>query len=80
MCSSSSSDSDSGYSDPDYIRVRPRRQAQQNNTNKCNKKLSTYVKMVEVGAAFLSVRPRRGCPTKKRVDEEGKKSFEVTSA
>ena len=32
------------------------------------------------GAAFLSVRPSGGRPTKKRVDEEGKKSFEVTLA
>ncbi|KAM3686918.1 hypothetical protein ACB098_10G038500 [Castanea mollissima] len=77
VCSSGSSDSDSGYSDPDYTRIRPRRQAQQNNTNKCNKKLSTDVKMVEVGAACSTVRPRRGRPTKKREDEEGKRSFEV---
>ncbi|XP_030945710.1 increased DNA methylation 1-like [Quercus lobata] len=77
VCSSGSSDSDSGYSDPDYTRIRPRRQAQQNNINKCNKKLSTDVRMVELGAACSSVRPRRGRPTKKRADEEGKKSFEV---
>ena len=32
------------------------------------------------GAAFLSVRPSGDHPTKKRVDEEGKKSFEVNLA
>ena len=77
MCSSSSSDSDSGYFDPDYTRVRPRRQAQQNNTNKCNQKLSIDVKMVEVGGCILSVRPSGGRPTKKRVDEEERKVLKL---
>jgi uncharacterized CHY-type Zn-finger protein len=47
--SSSSSESDSSLSDPDYSRIRPRRQPQRNNNNPCAPKETTDVEMVEAG-------------------------------
>jgi hypothetical protein len=75
--SSSDSDSDSCHSDPDYSRIRPRRQAQRNITTTCNQKPSTDVEMVEAGTASSIVRGRRGRPPRKRVDGGEKQSGQL---
>ncbi|KAB1216101.1 Chromodomain-helicase-DNA-binding protein 3 [Morella rubra] len=75
--SSSSSDGDSIYSDPDYSSTRPRREPQQNMTNHCNLQQATYVHMVELDVSSSNRRRRRGRRHKKRVHKGEMQSNQV---
>ncbi|KAB1216086.1 hypothetical protein CJ030_MR4G006856 [Morella rubra] len=76
--SSSSSDSDSIYSDPDYSSTRPQRETQQNRTHHRNLQQATDVHMVELDVSSSRRQARRrGRLHKKRVHKGQMQSNQV---